>query len=991
MTTITRTIRATYPNSIRVLRALASITDLHINFLLNDNVNTTVSPFSITYIVNTANTFNHTSSFSISHGIQGCSRSIAKSRPESHLYGFCSGLAIQSCIDCWIETSSSILFNIAYVLPDYQICNPFYNQQVTHFIDAIENHLLSHRQTFLIGEYATAADVVVAILLHDAVERLRVKEIPEQTWRWILSICLNDLVLKGIGEKNVVENIEIRNFSPKSIALSTFQMVLKEETTYAGTLNSKGGFNSDCINMESRTNVVLENLSQLAISHKTYQHPQCRTLTDLIKNFPLPNNETHVKTIFFEDKKHGKVLVTAHVNSIINTKDIGRSLNLQGKVNLRLANEKTVMDHFSVTTDCLGPLCILNMKNPTSNTNKDSEKLMIVLDEKLMLYTYIHSYPLVNTFSIALSPNDLIRFIKGVGFNPVVVAFKCIIDDNVFTSTAAVRNKEISRTGNETVNRVYAKKNTKEAKLNKTSLKIKKQSRKGETLLALQWKKNKDFSKWYTDVLTLSEMISYYDISGCYILRPWAYEIWEIIRLYVDTQIKSFGVENAYFPLFVSKNKLEKESTHLDGFAPEVAWVTRSGPDNDDSGTLQNPVAIRPTSETIIYPAFSDWIMSHRDLPLKINQWSNVVRWEFKDPTPFLRSREFLWQEGHTAHTSYNESKDMVLDALELYRQVYEDLLAVPVIPGYKTEKEKFAGGDTTTTVEAYIPASGRAIQGATSHNLGQTFGKMFDISYQDETGVSQIPWQTSWGLTTRSIGVMVMIHGDDIGLVLPPRIAPIQVVIVPIVSKRCKQEVVNPYCDNIFRELSNNNIRVHYDNRPTYNPGWKYNHWEQKGVPIRVEVGPRDIDHHMARLVLRTNNEKLEVNIDTIGSQMIQILEQIQHSMLQKATKIRNKHLVQITEWKDFVPNLEKHNLVLTPWCGGEYQEWEEWVKETSRKESLVERGLEENDEDERTATSVAAKTLCIPFTQPELGEGMKCIASQLPAKCWCLWGRSY
>lgn len=436
--------------------------------------------------------------------------------------------------------------------------------------------------------------------------------------------------------------------------------------------------------------------------------------------------------------------------------------------------------------------------------------------------------------------------------------------------------------------------------------------------------------------------------------------------------------------MFVSKDSLEKEKDHVEGFSPEVAWVTKSG-DSD----LAKPIAVRPTSETIMYPAFSDWIQSHRDLPLKLNQWSNVVRWEFKDPTPFLRTREFLWQEGHTAHASFEESEVMVRDALDLYRRVYEDLLAVPVIPGYKTEKEKFAGGYMTTTVEAYIPVSGRAIQGATSHNLGQNFGKMFDINYQNKEGTSDIPWQTSWGLTTRTIGVMVMVHGDDTGLVLPPNISPTQVAIVPIPSKKVPLETLIPYCENIKKELENVGVRTQFDDRTTYNPGWKYNHWEQKGVPIRIEVGPRDLEQNQARLVIRHNNVKEDFAVDLLPETVKSKLVEIQKDMFLKAKASRDSHLVQVTDWKDFVPNLELHNLVLTPWCGGEYQDWEEWVKDKSREESLKSRG--EGPEDERCATSVAAKTLCIPFDQPELPEGTKCIASGLPAKCWVLWGRSY
>ena len=282
-----------------------------------------------------------------------------------------------------------------------------------------------------------------------------------------------------------------------------------------------------------------------------------------------------------------------------------------------------------------------------------------------------------------------------------------------------------------------------------------------------------------------------------------------VFKLVVDpivsaAQILKLGVENSYFPLFVSQDRLEKEKDHVEGFAPEVAWVTKSG-----DGELAKPIAVRPTSETIMYPAFSDWIKSHRDLPLKLNQWSNVVRWEFKYPTPFLRSREFLWQEGHTAHATYEDADVMVMQALELYRRVYEELLACPVVPGKKTEKEKFAGGYMTTTVEAYIAGSGRAIQGATSHNLGQNFGKMFDITFQDETGKSQTAWQTSWGLTTRTIGVAIMVHGDDNGLVLPPRVAPIQVVIVPIISKKLPGDQAGPYCRDILKKLGEIGVSI--------------------------------------------------------------------------------------------------------------------------------------------------------------------------------------
>ncbi len=332
----------------------------------------------------------------------------------------------------------------------------------------------------------------------------------------------------------------------------------------------------------------------------------------------------------------------------------------------------------------------------------------------------------------------------------------------------------------------------------------------------------------------------------------------------------------------------------------------------------------------------------------------------------------------------------MVLQALEWYRGVYEDLLAIPVVKGYKTEKEKFAGGHRTTTVEAYIPGSGRSIQGATSHDLGQNFGKMFDITFQNASGTTEVAWQTSWGLTTRTIGVMVMMHGDDQGLVLPPRVAPLQCVIVPIVSKSCPLETITPYCLSVMMQLKNTGIRIKFDDRTIYNPGWKYNHWEQKGVPIRIEIGPRDMENNQVRLVVRRNGEKVDVPVDdSFAPFVVQKLVDIQGDMYEAAKESRDAHLVKVTEWKDFVPNLEKNNMVLTPWIGGEHENWEEWVKEKSREESLAARG--EAAEDARTATSVAAKTLCIPFDQPDLPPGTKCIASGEDATCWILWGRSY
>jgi prolyl-tRNA synthetase len=307
---------------------------------------------------------------------------------------------------------------------------------------------------------------------------------------------------------------------------------------------------------------------------------------------------------------------------------------------------------------------------------------------------------------------------------------------------------------------------------------------KKETKLGMQVGIEEDFGQWYSQVVVESELIDYYDISGCYILRPYAFQQWEMIQEFFNKEIKKLGVQNAYFPMFVSQSRLEAEKDHIEDFSPEVAWVTRSG-----STELECPIAVRPTSETVMYPHYANWIRSHRDLPLLLNQWCNVVRWEFKQPTPFIRSREFLWQEGHTAHATKAACDVEVRKILDLYRQVYEDLLAVPVIPGVKSEKEKFAGGLYTTTVEAFVPHTGRGIQGATSHCLGQNFAKMFDITFENEKGGRSMVWQNSWGMTTRMLGVCYMVHGDNVGLRLPPKIAPVQVIIVTIPNSKLTEE----------------------------------------------------------------------------------------------------------------------------------------------------------------------------------------------------------
>ncbi|XP_014732386.1 PREDICTED: bifunctional glutamate/proline--tRNA ligase isoform X2 [Sturnus vulgaris] len=507
------------------------------------------------------------------------------------------------------------------------------------------------------------------------------------------------------------------------------------------------------------------------------------------------------------------------------------------------------------------------------------------------------------------------------------------------------------------------------------------QGPKKQTRLGLEAKKEENLSEWFSQVITKSEMIEYYDVSGCYILRPWAHAIWEAIKDFFDAEIKKLGVENCYFPMFVSQAALETEKSHIADFAPEVAWVTRSG-----KTELAEPIAIRPTSETVMYPSYAKWVQSHRDLPIKLNQWCSVVRWEFKHPQPFLRTREFLWQEGHTAFATYEEAAEEVLQILDLYARVYEDLLAIPVVKGRKTEKEKFAGGDYTTTLEAFISASGRAIQGATSHHLGQNFSKMFEIVFEDpkKPGEKQFAYQNSWGLTTRTIGVMTMIHGDNMGLVLPPRVACIQVVIIPcgITNSLSEEdrEALLKKCNEYRSRLLAVNIRVRADLRDNYSPGWKFNHWELKGVPVRVEVGPRDMKSQQFVAVRRDTGQKLTLSEHEAEEKLKHILEEIHANLYSRAFEDLKSHMVVASNMEDFQKELDSGKIVQIPFCGE--IECEDWIKKTTARDQDLEPG----------APSMGAKSLCIPF-QPlrELQPGARCVCGKNPAKFYTLFGRSY
>lgn len=468
--------------------------------------------------------------------------------------------------------------------------------------------------------------------------------------------------------------------------------------------------------------------------------------------------------------------------------------------------------------------------------------------------------------------------------------------------------------------------------------------------------------------------------------------MWQQVQQYLDGHFREMGVRNCYFPLFITKKALTKEEDHLEGFAPEVAWVTRAG-----QSDLSEPIAVRPTSETGMYPHIKDWIRSHRDLPMQLNQWNNVVRWEFKACVPFLRSREFLWQEGHSAFADAKTAQKEVYDILDIYASCYEKILAVPVIKGMKSEAEKFAGADFTTTCEGFIAANGRGIQACTSHHLGQNFSKMFEITFDPAEDVAaaqkegekqqHFVWQNSWGFTTRSLGVMILTHGDDKGLVVPPRIAEYQVVIVPIIFKDSAAEVLSK-CRDLVASLRKGGIRVQLDDRDTLTPPKKFFHHELRGVPVRLEVGPKDLAKNCCVLVRRdTGEKKFDVSLDTLLETLNALFDEQQDFLLNRARNVMLKErLTTVTEWKDFVPTLNDRKLPICAWCNT--TECEKKIKLDSSEEA---KNLAANaDGFELTA---AAKSLCIPFDQTLAGRELpeKCFHCEGKATCWALFGRSY
>ncbi len=442
-------------------------------------------------------------------------------------------------------------------------------------------------------------------------------------------------------------------------------------------------------------------------------------------------------------------------------------------------------------------------------------------------------------------------------------------------------------------------------------------------------KKSEDFSEWYTQTVIKSELVDYAPVKGLIVLRPDGYSIWESLKSSLDKKFSATGHRNGFLPTLIPESLLTKEKDHFAGFNPEVFWVTKSG-----EGELGDRLALRPTSETLAYTMFAKWIRSWRDLPLKINFWNTALRAEIKATKPFLRTSEFLWQEGHTVHMKSEEAEKEVTDILELYKKTVEEELAIPVITGKKSEKEKFVGAVYTFTMESLMP-DGKALQMGTSHFLGQNFSKPFELKYADKENVESYAWQTSWGVSWRLIGGMIMVHGDDRGLVLPPRVAPIQVIIIPIYYSDEDKEKIQTISKEIEEKLKNAEIRVQVDNREQLTPGFKFNDWEMKGIPLRIEIGPKDLEKNQVTFARRHNRQKDDQEISGLVERVISELDKIHQDMFSDAKKILEDRTVEVDTYDDFKNELEKGRLIKAPICDN--PQCEEKIKEETSADVRV------------------------------------------------------
>lgn len=465
-----------------------------------------------------------------------------------------------------------------------------------------------------------------------------------------------------------------------------------------------------------------------------------------------------------------------------------------------------------------------------------------------------------------------------------------------------------------------------------------------------------DYNQWYLDVIEAADLAENAPVKGCMIIKPGGYAIWEKTQKILDEKFKATGVLNAYFPMLIPEKLLKREEKHIEGFAPEVAVVTHAG-----GKKLEEPLIVRPTSETIMYEVFSKWIRSHRDLPLLINQWANVIRWEMRTRL-FLRTTEFLWQEGHTVHATEEEAQERTLLMLDIYKDFAENYMAIPVIAGKKSESEKFAGASSTYTIEAMMQ-DGKALQFSTSHNLGQNFAKVFDVTFLDESSTRQYGWQTSWGLSTRVIGGLIMSHSDDKGLVLPPKIAPIQVVIIPIVPKEWDKQLVDEESQTVYSNLTLVGVSTKLDNRDM-RPGEKFYEWEKKGIPLRIEIGPKDLANNTVVVVRRDTGEKKTISLPELNQSVINILESIQNNLFEQARNRLIENTVSVDTWEGFIKEIELGKFVKAHWSG----------------EAEVELKIKEE---------TGATVRCVPLDQ-EKEDGI-CIKSGKPSVCRVIFAKSY
>ena len=482
--------------------------------------------------------------------------------------------------------------------------------------------------------------------------------------------------------------------------------------------------------------------------------------------------------------------------------------------------------------------------------------------------------------------------------------------------------------------------------------------------------RSESYADWYNDLILKAQLADYSPVRGCMVVRPYGWALWEAIQRTLDQRFKETGHENAAFPLLIPLSFLTKEAEHVEGFAKECALVTHSrlkgtpeGVVPDPDSELEEPLVIRPTSETVIYDTYSKWVQSYRDLPILINQWGNVVRWEMRTRL-FLRTTEFFWQEGHTVHETEAEALEEVLRILEIYRSLAEDTLAVPVLRGVKSDAEKFAGAVETHCIEALMPDL-KALQAGTSHHLGQNFAKAFDVKFQGRDGQEHYAWQTSWGVSTRLIGALVMSHSDDKGLVLPPRVAPIQVVVVPIWRKDEERARVQAYLDPLVDELRAAGLRVKVDDREQYKPGYKFNEWEQRGVPVRLEIGPRDVDQGKLVVARRDQGTKDVEEREGVVERVVSLLENVQSSLFERARERRDANFHRVATYEQLLKTLdEKGGFVLAPWDGD--PEIEAKVKAESK-----------------------ATVRCI--RDEDQGEHAKSIGSDRQTDRWAVFARAY